>query len=65
MRRQRDQDALELLVVGLVLYRLAVRQEVKRRVQGALERARDVLSGDPRADPSRARPAPLGSRGLT
>lgn len=61
---KRRDDALELLVVGLVLYRLAVRREVKRRVQGALQRARDVLSGDPRADPSRAVSAPLGSWGL-
>lgn len=65
MSRRRRDDALELLVAALVLYRLAVRQEVRRRVQGALQRARDAVSGETRGDPSRARPAPLAPWGPT
>jgi hypothetical protein len=43
MSRRDDDNALALLVAALVLYRLAVRQEVRRRVQGALERVREAL----------------------
>lgn len=43
MTRRRRDNALELLVAAFVLYRLAVKQEVRRRVQGALTRVREAL----------------------
>lgn len=61
MSRRSDRNALELLVVGLVLYRLAVRREVARRVGGALERVRGVLA--PRG-PEQSASGPPGSPGL-